>query len=114
MDPLSSDGRLRIGASDEGAGAADYHFLQQIEQRECAVANAQRAACCEKILVQVADTAGGEVAAVATGDERELVVEIHQVIVDGCRGQQDDFLARAVAAAAAVGTQYAFDGAIAL
>src|ERR1700719_3504220 len=105
MNFLACYRRLRIGASDEGAGTADDNLFEQIEKRECAVLKPSGTARRQKVSVEVADSAGGEVTPIPAGHQRKLVVQVHQVVVDRRRRQQDDLFVCAFSAPATVAAQ---------
>lgn len=64
--------------------------------------------------MHIADASRGEVAAIATREQRELIVEIEQVVVDRRGSEQDQLLASAVASAAAVEANEALQVLVAL
>lgn len=73
---LAANRRFRVRPAHERPGAAYDYFLQQIVERQALLLPPRLAACVQKIAVQVADTGGGEIAAVAPGDKRDLVVKV--------------------------------------
>jgi hypothetical protein len=102
MNGLALDGGVGIGRLDERARAANDNFFEQVEEGDAAFTLAGGASGGEKIFLQVADTGGGEVAAVAAGEEVNLVVEVKDGVVDGSRGQQNQFLALAADGSATI------------
>src|SRR5262249_50918248 len=71
-------------------------------------------ACCQKVCVQVANTSRGEVGAVITGEQIDLVVQIENVVVDGWRCQENELFTPAITSAATIGSKDIFELEIAL
>ena len=68
----------------------------------------------QEIAVEIADPCGSKVAAVAARDERDLVVQIEQIVVDRRRSKEDHLLVRTVPAAPAVAAEHSFEVAVAV
>ena len=108
------DHGLGVVLADEGPGSPDDHLFEQVEQGRADFAIGYVASCIEEESVEVADAGAGEVAAVAAGDQGNLVVEVEDVVVDGRCGEENQLLAAAVPAPAGVGADNALQVLIAL
>src|SRR5581483_9286292 len=115
IDGLAFDGGVGIRFFDEGAGTTDNDLFEQIEKGDTAILLAIGAAGDHEVALEVADTGGGEIAAVAAGKEVDLIVEVKDGVVDGGCGEQDQLFALAADdALAVVGCQQAFEAFVAL
>lgn len=60
-------------------------FFQQVEDTNTAFFDGFPAGG-QKVGVQIADTGRGEVGAVVAGEQTDLIVQVENVVVDGCSG----------------------------
>ena len=114
FDELTPDHGFGVGLAHEGAGAAYHNLFQQVEERDARLVVRHVAAGVQKEAIQVADARTGEVAAVAPGYQRQLVVQVEDVVVDGRRRQQNELLAAAFPPSVPVGADDALQALVAL
>src|SRR5215471_13364147 len=112
-DLLSPNGSFRIGTPDELACPSDDDFFQQVKNTDTTFFNGLPAGC-QKVGVQVANTSRGEVGAVITSEQIDLVVQIENVVVDGCRCQENELFTPAIASTATISSKDIFELEIAL
>ena len=103
-DLLTPNSGFRIGTPDELACPSDDDFFQQVKNTDTACFNGLPAGC-QKVGVQIANTSRGEVGAVITSKQIDLVVQIENVVVDGCRCQENELFTPAIASTTTIGCE---------
>ena len=100
---------------NKGACTPNDDFFKDVEEGDSRLWRSLDATSGDKIALQIADSCGGKIVAVASGDEVDLVVEVEDAIIDGRCRKQNQFLAcLAQLAIAFVGGEDAFKVFIAL
>ena len=103
-----------VGFPDEWARPTNDDFLKQIEESKNPIAPSRVTAGHHEVSVKIANPAGLEITSVSACNQRELVVEIEEVVVNWGSRQQDHLLAPTVPAPPAIGSQQLFDIRVAL
>src|SRR5258708_25247120 len=115
VDGLALDGSVGVGLFDKRARATDDDLFEQVEKGDAGFLLVVGTAGRLEVFEQVADTGGGEITAIPTCEEVDLVIEVEDGIVDGSGREQDEFFALAAdLAAPAVGGQNALEILVAL